>query len=189
MYYGISVPLQSPFYTCTLFTCHFLYYDVLHVYIFRFFTMTISVVHLYGYQKLTDQEESYIQVPLSSAALLFTIQYCGPDLFQLKFSSKGLNKEDCFRISGDSLKNIKHEFDTKEEQDCMLPVIRQTNDVWIRSGLCGTIRYIVAQAHKVKPNENLDDLLVSRYIYNINSRIFFELLLLVIRLNLFKSHL
>ncbi|XP_076070465.1 glutathione S-transferase C-terminal domain-containing protein-like [Mytilus galloprovincialis] len=117
--------------------------------------MASNIIYLEG--KAIDDET--ILVPLSSAALLFVVQYCSPESFSLKFTRKNLDEAYCFKISRDTLDKTEHVFDTDDEQDCLLPVIRQTDDIWVRSGLCGTIRYIVSQAHIDRPQEHLDDLL------------------------------
>lgn len=117
--------------------------------------MASNIIYLHG--KVVDDET--ILVPLSSAALLFVVQYCSPESFSLKFSNRNLEEGKCFKISRDSLDKTEYVFDTNDEQDCTLPVIRQIDDIWVRSGLCGTIRYIVSQAHNYRPQEHLDDLL------------------------------
>ena len=116
------------------------------------------VIYLQG---TMTKEEEVILLPLSSAVILFVVQYCGPELFHLKFSTTDLDETKCFKVNLNSLQNTKYEFDSDDQQVCSLPVVRQMNDIWVRSGLCGTIRYIVAQAHKAKQNEDLDVLLVS----------------------------
>lgn len=117
--------------------------------------MASNIIYLEG----KAIEDETILVPLSSAALLFVVQYCSPESFSLKFTRKNLDEAYCFKISRDTLDKTEHVFDTDDEQDCLLPVIRQTDDIWVRSGLCGTIRYIVSQAHIDRPQEHLDDLL------------------------------
>ncbi|XP_063413306.1 glutathione S-transferase C-terminal domain-containing protein-like [Mytilus trossulus] len=117
--------------------------------------MASNIIYLEG--KAIDDET--ILVPLSSAALLFVVQYCSPESFSLKFTRTKLDEAKCFKISRDTIDKTEYEFDVNDEQDCLLPVIRQTDDIWVRSGLCGTIRYIVSQAHNDRPQEHLDDLL------------------------------
>lgn len=119
-------------------------------------TTSTTIIFLQG-TKTNDDEA--ILIPLSSAAILFVVQYCGPELFHLKFSNKDLDVTKCFMVKRLALTNIRVEFDSDSQQDCVLPVIREQDDIWVRSGLCGLMRYIVSHAHQAKPKEHLDDLL------------------------------
>ncbi|KAK3599982.1 hypothetical protein CHS0354_012635 [Potamilus streckersoni] len=117
-------------------------------------------VYIEGFQA-NDQ----ICLPLSSVAVIFVHRYCSADLFHLNFVGiKDRNSQQNVTLSSAAFDQISHSFLQDVEvpqlvQNCALPIVQDTRDNIVRSGLCCTLRYIIKLQHECCPGKSLVDLL------------------------------
>ncbi|KAL5011971.1 hypothetical protein ScPMuIL_010522 [Solemya velum] len=108
--------------------------------------------------------DSRIYLPLSSSAIVFTVQYCCTKKFKLFFTNRPTSNEYNVHLPSSILDSLTHSFVDYTEvpiliRNCHLPVVHDKRDNLIRSGLCSAVRHIVKAANDEQPNSKFSDLL------------------------------
>ncbi|XP_035827501.1 glutathione S-transferase C-terminal domain-containing protein [Aplysia californica] len=109
-----------------------------------------------------------LSCPLSSSSILYIIQYCQTDLFQLVFVTgdppHGQHEEFCCSFAVKDLTTLDISFAQWEEipqllRNVSLPSLLQSKMSLVRSGQCVLLRHIIKEAHSAAPDSHLIDLL------------------------------